>query len=139
MIIHYNNNERFKYTLEELITMHANFHIDLLEADLYQFLLDAKEKLNIDIQIEPEVNLTQARPHFGWKFSTLRYLSNSDEFSMFLPTAEMLTNKSGAIDIQKDDPSDEVIHMTKTELLRRLKGLEVDIKKLENDIEGGNI
>lgn len=135
MIIYYNSNEKLKNTLEELILMHTNFHLNLKEDELYQFLLDAEETLGIDIRIDPEVDLKKPRPNFGWKFSTLRYLSNTDEFSMFLPETEMLGKNSNVIDIQDADEND--IRMTKAELLRRLKGIEIEFDKLKKDIEGG--
>ena len=136
MVIFYQDSERFKETLEELIAMHQNLHIDLYEKDLYTFLLDAEEKLGIDIKIEPEVNILKARPNRGWKWSTLRCFVSSDNFSLNLPETEILATKHEVNETFKADPED-LIQISKPELLRELKALDIQLSKLIKKVEGG--
>ena len=138
MIIKYNNNVSLKNALEELITLVVNFHNDISEKDLYNVILSEIEKAGCDTcDIQPEVNLYKGRTNFGWKHSTLRYLANSDEFSMFLPAPEPLSTPSGATDIQKTDKDEDLIHIEKVDLLRDLKQIDIQLSKLIKKIEGG--
>lgn len=133
MIIKYMNNHHLKEVVEEFITMNVNFHIDIYEKDLYKLLLD--EGKNWPICVQPgEINLYKPRENWGWKWSTLRYLANSDEFSLFLPEPEPLATKSNVKDIQKDDEEPPV---DRTELLRDLKALDIQLSKLIKKVEGG--
>lgn len=136
MVIFYQDSERFKVTLEELITMHQNLHIDLYEKDLYTFLLDAEEKLGIDIKIEPETNILKARSNRGWKWSTLRCFASSDDFSLNLPEAEILATKHEVDETFKAEPED-LIQISKPELLRELKALDIQLSKVIKKVEGG--
>ena len=136
MIIFYQNNERFKVTLEELITMHQNLHTDMYEKDLFIFLKDAEEKLGIKIKIEPEVDLDKPRFNRGWKWSTLRCFASSDDYNLNLPEAEMLVTKHEVNESFKIDTED-LIHIDKPELLRDLKAIDIQINKLIKKIEGG--
>ena len=137
MVIFYQNNERFKVTLEELITMHQNLHTDLYEKDLFIFLLDAEEKLGIDIKIDPEVNLMKARPNRGWKWSTLRCFASADDYCLNLPEAEILATKHEVDETFKAEPEEDLIHIDKTELLRELKALDIQLSKVIKKVEGG--
>ena len=135
MIIKYNNNVSLKNALEEFVTLSVNFHNDISEKDLYKVILSEIEKVGWDTcDIQPEVNLYKGRTNFGWKHSTLKYLANSDEFSMFLPAAEPLSTPSGVKDIQKFDEEPPV---DRTELLRELKQLDIQLSKLIKKVEGG--
>lgn len=138
MIIKYNNNVSLKNTLEEFITLSINFHNDISEKDLYKVILSEIEKAGADTcDIQPEVNLYKGRLNFGWRHSTLRYFASSDGFSMFLPAPEPLSTPSGAIDIQKTDKDEDLIHIDKVDLLRDLKQIDIQLSKLIKKIEGG--
>lgn len=141
MIIRYNNEVHLKNTLEEFVTTSVNFHHDIQEKELYDVILsDFKNRLSGDIaciDIQPEVNLYKPRENWGWKWSTLKYLANSDEFSLFLPAAEPLATKSEVKDIKKNDPEEDLIPVSKTELLRDLKQLDIQLSKLIKKVEGG--
>ena len=138
MIIKYNNNVSLKNALEEFITLSVNFHNDISEIDLYKLILSEMDKEEIvACDIQPEVNLYKGRANFGWKHSTLRYLANSDEFSMFLPAPEPLSTPSGVKDIQKTDKDEDLIHIDKVDLLRDLKQIDILLSKLIKKVEGG--
>lgn len=137
MVIYYMNNEKFKNTLEELITLHQNLHENLYEKDLFIFLLDAEDKLGIDIKIDPEVNLMKARPNRGWKWSTLRCFANSDDFCLNLPETEILATKHEVDETFKAEPEEDLIHIDKVELLRELKALDIQLSKVIKKVEGG--
>ena len=137
MVIFYQNNERFKVTLEELITMHQNLHTDLYEKDLFIFLLDAEEKLGIDIKIDPEVNLMKARPNRGWKWSTLRCFASADDYCLNLPETEILATKHEVDETFKTEPEEDLIQISKPELLRELKALDIQLSKVIKKVEGG--
>lgn len=137
MVIFYQNNEKFKSTLEELITLHQNLHIDLYEKDLFTFLLDYEEKLHIDIKIDPEVNLMKARPNRGWKWSTLRCFTSADNYCLNLPEAEILATKHEVDETFKAEPEEDLIPIDKVELLRDLKALDIQLSKLIKKVEGG--
>lgn len=137
MVIFYQNNEKFKNTLLELITLHQDLHTDLYEKDLFIFLLDAEEKLGIDIKIDPEVNLMKAKPNRGWKWSTLRCFASSDDYCLNLPETEILATKHEVDETFKVDPEENLIHIDKVELLRELKALDIQISKLIKKVEGG--
>ena len=137
MIINYNNNASLKSTLEEFVTISVNLHNDISEKDLFKVLVHEIESNKIDsIDIQPEVNIYKGRSNFGWKHSTLRYLANSDEFSLFLPAAEPLSTPSGVKDIQKFDEEPPI---DRTELLRELKQLDIQLSKLIKKVEGGQL
>lgn len=135
MIINYNNNVHLKNTLEEFVTVSVNLHHDIPEKEMYDVILS---EFKIDevpcIDIQPKVNLYKPRDQWGWKWSTLRYLANSDEFSLFLPEPEPLATKSNVKDIQKNDEEPPV---DRTELLRDLKALDIQLSKLIKKVEGG--
>lgn len=137
MVIYYMDNEKFKHTLKELITLHQTLHENLYEKDLFIFLLDAEDKLGIDIKIDPEVNLMKAKPNRGWKWSTLRYFASSDDYCLNLPETEMLSTKHEVDETFKAEPEEELIHIDKVELLRELKALDIQISKLIKKVEGG--
>ena len=139
MIIKYNSQVGFKNRLEELVTLCGNFNTGLTEENLYKFLLEEECVHNTKIVMEPDIyDLNNPRPGMGWRSATLRYFSHSDEFSMFLPGAEMMPTESGVKDIQKRDPKEDEVTLTKTELLRYLKNVEVEVAKLKEAINGFN-
>ena len=138
MIIKYDNNTSLKNTLEELITISTNLHHDISEKELYDTILSEFKIDEVDkIDIQPEVNLYKPRDQWGWKWSTIKYLANFDEFSLFLPAAEPLATKSEVKDIKKSDPEEDLIPIDKTELLRDLKQLDIQLSKLIKKVEGG--
>lgn len=138
MIIKYNNQVGFKNRLEELVTLAGNFNTGLTEEDLYRFLLDEQSTHRTNLEIEPDIyDFTKARANVGWKATTLRYFAYSDEFSMFLPEPEMLPTKSNVKDIQKESPNADKVMMSKAELLRYLKNIEVEVAKLKEEITNG--
>ena len=137
MVIFYQNNEKFKTTLLELIELHQRLHKDLYEKDLFTFLLDAEEKLGIDIKIEPEVNLMKARPNRGWRWSTLRCFTSSDDYCLNLPETEILATKHEVDETFKAEPEEDLIQISKPELLRELKALDIQLSKVIKKVEGG--
>ena len=137
MVIFYQNNEKFKNTLFDLIIMHEKLHKDLYEKDLFTFLLDAEEKLGIDIKIDPEVNLMKARPNRGWKWSTLRCFASADDYCLNLPETEILATKHEVDETFKAEPEEDLIQISKPELLRELKALDIQLSKLIKKVEGG--
>lgn len=137
MVIFYQNNEKFKTTLLDLIAFHARLQEDLPEKGLFTFLLDAEEKLGIDIKIDPEVNLMKARPNRGWKWSTLRCFASSDDYCLNLPETEILATKHEVDETFKVEPEEDLIHIDKVELLRELKALDIQLSKIIKKVEGG--
>lgn len=137
MVIFYQNNEKFKNTLFDLIIMHERLHKDLYEKDLFTFLLDAEEKLGIDIKIDPEVNLMKARLNRGWKWTTLRCFANADDYCLNLPEAEILATKHEVDETFKAEPEEDLIQISKPELLRELKALDIQLSKVIKKVEGG--
>lgn len=137
MVIFYQNNEKFKTTLIKLLELHQRLHKDLYEKDLFTFLLDAEEKLGIDIKIEPEVNLMKARPNRGWKWSTLRCFTSSDDYCLNLPETEILATKHEVDETFKAEPEEDLIQISKPELLRELKALDIQLSKVIKKVEGG--
>lgn len=137
MVIFYQNNEKFKNTLFDLIIMHERLHKDLYEKDLFTFLLEAEEKLGIDIKIDPEVNLMKARPNRGWKWTTLRFFASADDYCLNLPEAEILATKHEVDETFKAEPEEDLIQISKPELLRELKALDIQLSKVIKKVEGG--
>lgn len=139
MIIKYNDNVHLKNTLEEFVTVSVNLHHDISEKELYNVILSEYKLDEIEkIDIQPEVNLYRpGKENWGWKWSTLKYLANSDEFSLFLPEPEPLATKSNVKDIQKNNPEEDLIPVSKIELLRDLKQLDIQLSKLIKKVEGG--
>ena len=137
MVIFYQDNERFKTALGVLLTMQEKMHKDLYEKDLFTFLLEAEEKLGIDIKIDPEVNLMKARPNRGWKWTTLRFFASADDYCLNLPEAEILATKHEVDETFKAEPEEDLIHIDKPELLRELKALDIQLSKVIKKVEGG--
>lgn len=139
MVIFYQDNEKFKNELLDLITLHQILHEDLYEKDLFIFLLDAEKELKIELKINPEVNLMKARPNRGWRWSTLRCFACADDYCLNLPETEVLAVKQEDDETVTIEPEEDLIHINKAEILSDLKALDIQLSKLIKKVEGGTL
>ena len=122
------SNLQLLSVMNTTVTRHILENTPLTECAVNDILNQHKD------EIKEVSGMTSFRLTHGWKPTTLKFLFQMDEFTIFFPQSEMLSKPSGVVEEFKRDISDTQKELVIQELTRITKEINKLKQKLEEDI-----
>lgn len=124
MIIYFKDDKHLAGEINNLLQESSILHKNIYEDKLFKIFRD-----HPGIHIEPKIDIYSPKKGWGWTWSSIRYFSQLDEYSAYLPESNKI-DKDALDEIRSED-----VIAKRNEILEQINKAKDELEKLEKIVK----